>query len=54
MGEWVEVANGCLCCSVKDNFVLALEGLVSRRDQFDHVLVETSGEWTQQPLPASL
>jgi hypothetical protein len=43
VGEWVELANGCLCCSVKDNFLVALEGLVGRRDQFDHVLVETTG-----------
>lgn len=26
--EWIELANGCLCCSVKNDFVVALEGLL--------------------------
>ncbi|GJP37792.1 hypothetical protein CLOM_g22201 [Closterium sp. NIES-68] len=31
--EWVEVGNGCICCSVKHSFVLALEQLLDRRDR---------------------
>ncbi|CAI7832338.1 unnamed protein product [Closterium sp. NIES-53] len=31
--EWVEVGNGCICCSVKHSFVLALEQLLTRRDR---------------------
>lgn len=41
--EWVELANGCLCCSVKDDFVQALEALMQRRARFDYILVETTG-----------
>ena len=31
--EWMEVGNGCICCSVKHSFVLALEGLMARQDR---------------------
>lgn len=44
MPEWVELANGCLCCSVKGELVQALEALVgSQAGRFDHVLIETTG-----------
>lgn len=42
--EWVELANGCLCCSVKSDFVAALEGLMLKRDKFDYIVIETTGE----------
>ena len=42
--EWVELANGCLCCSVKNDFVAALEGLMLKRDKFDYILIETTGQ----------
>ena len=42
--EWVELANGCLCCSVKSDFVAALEGLMLKRDKFDYILIETTGQ----------
>ncbi len=46
MPEWVELANGCLCCSVKAEFVQALEALIEgHAGRFDHVLVETTGGW---------
>ncbi len=41
--EWVELANGCLCCSVKTEFVSALEGLLRRKSGFDYILIETTG-----------
>lgn len=41
--EWVELANGCLCCSVKTEFVSALEGLMEKRSRFDYILIETTG-----------
>eukprot|EP00850_Spirogloea_muscicola_P008663 SM000046S16444 [mRNA] locus=s46:699449:703222:- [translate_table: standard] len=44
MEEWVELANGCVCCSVKSNFVQALEALMDRPDRpFDHIILETTG-----------
>jgi G3E family GTPase len=51
--EWVELANGCLCCSVKAEFVQALEGLLaadsSYSGKFDYILVETTGGKLQPP-----
>lgn len=41
--EWVELANGCLCCSLKDDFLRALEALMEQRQRFDYILVETTG-----------
>ncbi|GAB5585462.1 hypothetical protein Unana1_00362 [Umbelopsis nana] len=41
--EWLELRNGCLCCSVKDNGVKAIENLMDKRGKFDYVLLETSG-----------
>ncbi|CAO3667945.1 unnamed protein product [Umbelopsis ramanniana] len=41
--EWLELRNGCLCCSVKDNGVKAIENLMEKRGKFDYVLLETSG-----------
>lgn len=52
--EWVELGNGCACCSTKGGFLLALEQLLSRRDRFDHVLLETSGLADPGPIAAAL
>ncbi|XP_062617628.1 zinc-regulated GTPase metalloprotein activator 1B-like isoform X1 [Saccostrea cucullata] len=41
--EWLELRNGCLCCSVKDNGVKAIENLMTKRGRFDYVLLETTG-----------
>jgi G3E family GTPase len=42
--EWVELANGCLCCSVKNDFVQALEGLMAKAAKLDYIVIETTGE----------
>ncbi|RAH65056.1 CobW family GTP-binding protein [Aspergillus aculeatinus CBS 121060] len=41
--EWMEVGNGCICCSVKDSGVMAIESLMARRGTFDYILLETTG-----------
>ena len=41
--EWLELRNGCLCCSVKDNGVKAIETLMSKKGKFDYILLETTG-----------
>ncbi|KAK9456584.1 CobW/HypB/UreG, nucleotide-binding domain-containing protein [Dipodascopsis uninucleata] len=41
--EWLELGNGCLCCSVKDNGVAALEALMEKKGKFDYILLETTG-----------
>ncbi|KAK9809219.1 hypothetical protein WJX72_011554 [[Myrmecia] bisecta] len=52
--EWVELANGCLCCSVKDDFVQALEALMQKRNKFDYILVETTGLADPGPVASAL
>lgn len=42
-GEWIELANGCMCCAVKSDFVQALEKLLQRKDGFDYIIIETTG-----------
>ncbi|KAF2171659.1 hypothetical protein M409DRAFT_63289 [Zasmidium cellare ATCC 36951] len=41
--EWLELANGCICCSVKDQGVNAIESLMDRQGTFDYILLETTG-----------
>ncbi|KAI5777777.1 CobW/HypB/UreG, nucleotide-binding domain-containing protein [Geopyxis carbonaria] len=41
--EWLELANGCICCTVKDSGVTAIEKLMERRGKFDYILLETTG-----------
>jgi cobalamin biosynthesis protein CobW len=46
----VELANGCLCCTVADDFVPALTALLDRQAPPDHILIETSGLALPKPL----
>lgn len=41
--EFLELANGCLCCSIKDSGAAAIEKLMQRKGAFDHILLETTG-----------
>ncbi|KAK9460323.1 CobW/HypB/UreG, nucleotide-binding domain-containing protein [Lipomyces oligophaga] len=41
--EWLELGNGCLCCSVKDTGIAALESLMEKKGKFDYILLETTG-----------
>lgn len=41
--EWLELRNGCLCCSVKDSGVKAIENLMMKKGKFDYILLETTG-----------
>ncbi|XP_042501961.1 COBW domain-containing protein 1 isoform X2 [Macadamia integrifolia] len=52
--EWVELANGCICCTVKHSLVQALEQLVQRKDRLDHILLETTGLANPAPLASIL
>lgn len=49
-GALYELANGCLCCTVQEEFVPVLEALMERRERIDHVLIETSGLALPKPL----
>jgi len=46
----MELSNGCICCTVADDFVPTLEKLLSRDAPPDHIVIETSGLALPQPL----
>ena len=46
----VELSNGCICCTVADDFVPAMTKLLDRADPPDHIVIETSGLALPQPL----
>lgn len=46
----VELPNGCLCCTVAEDFVPALNKLLNRPDPPEHILIETSGLALPKPL----
>ena len=43
-----ELANGCLCCAVQDDFLHMMKELAARKDDIDHVMIETPG--TELPI----
>ncbi len=45
-----ELANGCICCTVEEEFLPVMKELVARRDDIDHILIETSGLALPKPL----
>jgi len=49
-GRIFELANGCLCCTVQEEFFPVMQALVERRDEIDHILIETSGLALPKPL----
>ena len=46
----VELANGCLCCTVADDFVPTMRALIDRDAPPDHIVIETSGLALPKPL----
>uniref|UniRef100_UPI0028AF4EBE cobalamin biosynthesis protein CobW n=2 Tax=Agrobacterium cavarae TaxID=2528239 RepID=UPI0028AF4EBE len=46
----VELANGCICCTVADDFQPAIEQILSRQPRVEHILIETSGLALPKPL----
>jgi cobalamin biosynthesis protein CobW len=52
-GRVLELANGCLCCTVQDDFLPTMQTLLERADQLDGILVETSGLALPEPLLAA-
>jgi cobalamin biosynthesis protein CobW len=46
----IELANGCICCTVADEFVPTMTRLLARADKPDHIIIETSGLALPQPL----
>ena len=46
----LELANGCICCTVADDFIPAIEALMALPNRPDHILIETSGLALPKPL----
>ena len=46
----MELSNGCICCTVADDFIPTMEKLLAREDKPDHIEIETSGLALPQPL----
>jgi cobalamin biosynthesis protein CobW len=53
-GRLVELNNGCLCCTVQDDFLPTMETLLARAEQLDGIVVETSGLALPRPLLQAL
>jgi len=41
--EVFEMNNGCICCTVRGDLIRIIDGLLKRKDQFDGIIVETTG-----------
>jgi cobalamin biosynthesis protein CobW len=46
----LELANGCICCTVADDFLPAIESFLARAEPPDHIVIETSGLALPKPL----
>lgn len=46
----IELANGCLCCTVQEEFLPTMQELLKRQDAIDSILIETSGLALPKPL----
>ena len=49
-GDIIELSNGCLCCTVADDFVPTITALLDRPEPPDHIVIETSGLALPKPL----
>eukprot|EP00798_Chlamydomonas_sp_ICE-L_P029166 gene29166-32388_t len=45
-----QLSNGCLCCSVRDDLIKVLNTLYERRDELDHIIIETTGLANPAPI----
>jgi cobalamin biosynthesis protein CobW len=46
----IELANGCICCTVADDFLPAMRTILARQPAPDHIVIETSGLALPKPL----
>ncbi|MFA7595674.1 MAG: cobalamin biosynthesis protein CobW [Novosphingobium sp.] len=49
-GDIVELANGCICCTVADDFLPTMQKLLDRPNPPEHIIIETSGLALPKPL----
>jgi cobalamin biosynthesis protein CobW len=46
----IELPNGCICCTVADDFLPAMKKILAMEGGFDHIIIETSGLALPKPL----
>ncbi|NLR92998.1 cobalamin biosynthesis protein CobW [Flammeovirga agarivorans] len=46
----IELSNGCICCTVQEEFLPSMLELIERKDDIDHIVIETSGLAMPKPL----
>ncbi|GAA6188963.1 cobalamin biosynthesis protein CobW [Litorivita sp. NS0012-18] len=46
----MELSNGCICCTVAEDFIPTMQKLLEREGKIDHIVIETSGLALPQPL----
>jgi cobalamin biosynthesis protein CobW len=49
-GDVLELNNGCVCCTVQEEFLPAMLQLMERKESIDHIIIETSGLALPKPL----
>ena len=50
--DMVELSNGCICCSINDKLMEAVERVIERPEPLDYIVVETTG--LADPLPVAM
>jgi len=53
-GRLIELNNGCLCCTVQDDFLPSIEKILNRSSELDGIIIETSGLALPRPLVQAL
>lgn len=46
----VELSNGCICCTINESLYAAVEQMLERRSELDHLVIETTGVADPQPV----
>jgi len=46
----IELSNGCICCTVQEEFLPSMIELIERKEDIDHIVIETSGLAMPKPL----
>lgn len=54
LADWVQLENGCICCTVKSDMVRALEAMLEQRDAFDYIIIECTGLANPGPVAEAL
>ena len=42
-GDVISLANGCVCCNIRDDLLAAVQQVIERRDQPEYIVLEASG-----------